>query len=536
MTSKSDTRDFYVASAPPLGLYRLQHYIAGRGIKCDVLDLGVQRELEEKYLRMVEEGLYDIVGMSVTHRNMIPELETIWKFRVASEKSKKRCLFIAGGQDATLNYKQWLNSGIDLILLGFAEKSLYELCLRLSKGQHIETGKMVEGMAGCAVRNSNNQIIYQPSEILTDSEFKEFSFSQIMELDIPYEIYWKDLGKLDTVANFHENKFVAKTVRLYTASHCPMNCGYCSSRSFIPESQKRKSPVFMLSASEVHQLIVHHVKKYGAMGFLFCEDDFMIGSPKGIQRVVDVCRLIARSKEDGTIPEDTLFNCQARIDDFLIRKGPNKKVVNLEVMDVLKRAGFRGFGIGVETFSDRLLKCKSVNKFAYSYQDSRLVLDSMLEKGLNPTINLILAIPESTVEDMVHSMEVAVEYFEKGCQMAVSALMDSFPGSTIHGTKDYPATTKEWKNPYTKEIVSIDDYFIPKNDRIASITSRFREVSSDELEKLKIDASWTNSAVPKPITGLSNFIGISKLLGKHDLAKRFRDVTYEALCKETIFS
>ncbi|MFH0790591.1 MAG: cobalamin-dependent protein [Candidatus Omnitrophota bacterium] len=533
MTSKSSVRDSIVAVAPPLGLWRLQYYLSQRGVECDVIDFSI--DSEEDYLRKIQQGRYDIVGMSVTHHNMVPDLEILWKCRMASKKSGKRCLFIAGGHEATLNYKEWLQFGkLDLILLGYAERSLYELCRRFSEApDNIEAGELLEGMDGYVVLDKNGQAVYKPAKILTREDFREFSFCQVLKMDMPFETYWKELRNAAPVFGCHKNIFNAETVRLYTTSHCPMVCGFCQSRAFIRESQKRLSPILMLSAEEVYQLVLHHVNKYGAKGFLFSDEDFLVGSDAGLKRVFDFCNLVIEAKKNGSLPKEIVLNSQARIDDFLIKNAEGKdRPVNHRLINIMRDAGFHSFGIGVETFSDRLLKSKSINKLAFCEAEAHRVLDAILESGLIPTINLILGVPESTVEDLVHTMKVGTEFFNKGCQIAVTALMDSFPGSTIHGSPDYKLMPRKWRNPYTGEDVVVASYFIPNDNRIADIVGQIRPVAILELDKIKARSSWNNPLTPKGVHSLSFFVAIAKLLELKDLYDYFTDTAYNVLAKE----
>ena len=89
---------------------------------------------ENDVIESLTKGEYDIVGISVAQdrvlgqQKMIADLELIWRMRVAAEVSGKIPMFVSGGQAAQLNYKQWLDLGIDLIILGFGEKTLYNIC------------------------------------------------------------------------------------------------------------------------------------------------------------------------------------------------------------------------------------------------------------------------------------------------------------------------------------------------------------------------------------------------------------------------
>ena len=116
--------------APPIGVYQLLNYLVQRNHDCEIFDQEIETEAE--YLKNVEAGKYDVIGMSVSHDHMPEDLDLYWRFKFASEKSDKRSIFIAGGQEATLNWKQWLQLGVDLIFLGFAEKILLQFCGRIA--------------------------------------------------------------------------------------------------------------------------------------------------------------------------------------------------------------------------------------------------------------------------------------------------------------------------------------------------------------------------------------------------------------------
>ena len=59
---------------------------------------------------------------------MITDLELIWRMRTAAKSSGKIPMFVAGGQAAQLNYKQWLDLGIDLIVNGYGEETFHNIC------------------------------------------------------------------------------------------------------------------------------------------------------------------------------------------------------------------------------------------------------------------------------------------------------------------------------------------------------------------------------------------------------------------------
>lgn len=526
LITSSSGKGFYIA--PPLGLHCLKAYLTKRKFQCDILDLDI--DSKEKYLQRVSRGIYDIIGMSVSHWNMAGDLDLLWKFRSISKKSGKKCLFIAGGQEATLNCEQWLKSGIDLILLGFAEKTLYTLCKNLSDKDIFDIAGITTGMKGVAYLDKGGFPVYRPSEVITESEFEKLFFDNVLELDIPYGDYWRKTRRDTLNINFNKNKFVIETARLYTSSHCPSRCGFCSSCAFIPLSQQKISPVIRLSAALIHKLVLHYVGKYGMKGFLFSDDDFLGVSNPDLERIFDFCRMVTKSKHKGELPEDIVFNCQAKVASFITREG-SKKVINDKLIKSLKEAGFNSVSLGVETFSNRLLKCPSINKSGINRSDCVMVIDALFEAGLIPQIDIILTIPESTVEELIQSMLMSVKYVRQGCQISITPLLKAAPGAAIYDSGNYAIRENKWVNIYNKNIVSISDYVIPHDPRVREIADRIEESAADELEKVKINTPWKGSTVPKFLVGLVVFISVAKLLKRCDLEEYFRQIISEILNK-----
>jgi len=185
-------------------------------------------------------------------------------------------------------------------------------------------------------------------------------------------------------------KFFVKTVRLYTSSHCPWKCGFCSSHSFlrmsnatveqeekIPKKPKngelvsmnalattgsQPHPVYRISPEQIYDIIVRHYDKYNPRVFLFNDDAFWDGNDRGFNHIMALCDLIIEGKRKGRIKQDIIFNCQAKVGDFIIKK-PTRRLHD-ELIVKLKEAGFYHFGTGVETFAERLLMVPSINRFA----------------------------------------------------------------------------------------------------------------------------------------------------------------------------
>jgi radical SAM superfamily enzyme YgiQ (UPF0313 family) len=515
--------------APPIGLYQLHAYVSRRGVRSAVLD----RELEDPapYVERARRGEFDVIGFSVSHDNMLEDLALLWRFRSAAAASGQAVLLIAGGQEAALNCDQWLRLGIDVCFLGFAEKVLLEFCRRVERSRGTANGgveALCAHLDGVAY-GRGDAVVYQPSAALTSDEFRELFFEQALTLEIPYDAYWSKLRKEAADTTLGASAFVIENIRLYTTSHCPRRCGFCNSQSFLPRSQNGKLPIIGLSASEIADLIVHMVRKYGAQGFLFSDDDFPIGSRAGLQRVVALSQRIIDLKSHNVLPRDTRFACQARVANFIIANGAHGRTANTDLMRLMARAGFGSVGLGVETFSDRILSSPSVNKVGVTARDCHLVLDAMLNSGLTPQINLILGVPEYTPEELAATMAIAVGYLVRGCDIAVTRHLDALPGAPIYGTSLYELQTKTWVHPASGAAERIADYFLPQDPLIRSVAESFDGESARELARVVAAHGWEGRIVHKRVVGLCSLIAVARLLGRDDLESHFRAVLTEVL-------
>jgi radical SAM superfamily enzyme YgiQ (UPF0313 family) len=510
LTSKSGS-GFNIA--PPAGLHRLRHHLALEGCRCDIVDLDL--EGPETSLRAVSRGDYDVIGMSVTHVNMADDLAMLWRYRAQARDSGKPFLLIGGGQEATLNAEQWLSEGgLDVVFLGFADRTIASFARRLSElpaAQIRDIPLLAEGLDGVAYFDPAGSYVHKPAAVLTEESFREISFTAYRRIELPYRPYW-DAVRSKRIDAFNQADFTIETARLYTSSHCPNRCGFCSSQSFLPTAQQKQSPVLMLRAEDVHQLVLDHVKAYGARAFLFSDDNFLVGSKAGIQRLYAFCTAVRISKNRGELPEETRFFCQARAADFLSAGRMNWNLVN-----ALKDAGFHNIGLGIETFSDRLLGTPSINKRGVTAEHYRMVLDTLLTSGITPQIFVILGIPESTVEELVETVRTTLDYVSQGCDVYVTAALRAYPGSPLERAGNTTVEHRRWRNPDTGQEVRISDYFVPRDERIARMVRGIDDTAAEEVARIVKSRRWAGSILPKSLVAAATLMAAAKLVGDRDL-------------------
>lgn len=523
VTSKSPREEVPDSLAIPIGLQLLKHRLNKNGIECSVFDHQIHSE--EFFVNKVEQGSYDIIGIGVTHWRLVSDLDFLHRLKLATKKSGKSCLYVAGGMQATINFRQFLDCGFDIVCLGFAGDALLNICKRYTLGREKQPSEIFSNLDGIAFLDEQRNVVFNPTKPLSKETFEEDLFNYCMEMDAPYKEYWDFMrSRASAILQMNHRSYVIENARLFTTSRCLTNCGFCCCPRFLQTAQQSKASFIALSVSQVHQLILHDIQKYGARAFSFNDEDFLIGNMRGINRAIEICEMIIQSKKKGEMPEDIKFSCQTRASDFFDPELKGKKSINYRLLSVLSQAQFHNVSVGVETFSDRLLKCPSINKGNITNKDQHAVLHALMDYGLYPTINLILGIPETSVEEMIDTIRHAMSYIEKPCQLSVVPYMYAFPGAPIFGLSDYPTTDTTWINPITKEKVSIPLYYTPNNKEVASLLSHIDLVIRAELEDFKAMYKLDNHIlIPRLAIALCTFRVIARRFEETELLMKIND-------------
>jgi len=196
---------------PHLGLYRLKHVAISKNHQCDIIDSSLV-DIDEE-LKKIDPYDYDIIGISPSHSKMKRDVSLI-NYLIERKKERKPFI-IAGGQEATLNGKQWLNVGIDFILTGYAEESFSNLLDYFSNLNFNDALNKLKNLEG-GMYLENDSIIFNPNKCLTPEYFEKYNHDIILDMDIPYEEYWEKAKKGTEGLNFSTSIFIPEEVRLYT--------------------------------------------------------------------------------------------------------------------------------------------------------------------------------------------------------------------------------------------------------------------------------------------------------------------------------
>jgi len=251
---------------------------------------------------------------------------------------------------------------------------------------------------------------------------------------------------------------------------------------------------------------LHHIKKYNAKCFLFNDDEFIVDK----NRVKELCEKIIKAKEKNIINKGILFNCQVRVIDFI-----SQGEIDYELIDKLAKAGFHSLGLGIETFSDRMMSMPSMNKVGCDCEKTLKIISIMLDKGIVPHVFQIIFFPESNKEDIKINIRNGMEVVRKGAQLVVTPILRFSPGAPISKNPVYNFTSKIIENKFHNEKLKIGINYIPFDPFLADCANKIEDAIDKEISNFK----WKYGRIHKSIIGILSYIATAKLLKEEGLVK-----------------
>ena len=436
----------YTFLAPPLGVWRLAGVLSSQGAHAEVFDpncctLAPPRALEQ-LLRLRH---WDLIGVSTTGMTLRFDLELAHLVRRLAPKA----VLIAGGMEATFRPELMFELGpFDFVVLGEGEKPLLEMVARLRQGAPLDA------IAGTAQRLPDGSIARRPQRALTREELRDAIFNTPYGR-MPYETYWNRLerayrtGQLPTKAAREASLAEIRSVRLITLNYCPMGCTFCSATNFLHEAQGGVASIARLDADECLTMLERIVAAHPGVRTVFFQDDIFAFTQD--RRIVPLCEGIIEAKAQGRLPRELQFISTNRID-----------AMTDERLQLMRRAGFRVLGFGIESFSRRILG--EFNKGPI-HRHIEPVLRSALDLGITPFLDLILSSPRASLEDIAETLREAYRWLTAGCEIGIYPYVVPFSGAAFardptlrpHTTvarRRIAGTLLEWDQP--DKILPVD--------------------------------------------------------------------------------
>jgi radical SAM superfamily enzyme YgiQ (UPF0313 family) len=402
----------YTFLAPPLGVWRLTGVLRHAGFTAQVFDPNLcgPESPERAFARVLAEREWSVIGFSTTGMTLRFDLALVHMARAA----RPDAVLLAGGMEATFNPEDVLRlAPFDLAVLGEGERPLVELVKR------IEAGLDFHDVPGTA-RLRDGAIERHSTPALTRLELRDAIWLTPYE-DMPYRRYWDKLerayrvGELQSKAEREARLSELRSVRMMTLNYCPMRCTFCSSTNFLNAAQGSTAGLARLDADECFDMIQRIVRSYDDVRTIIFQDDIFVFTSD--TRLEPLCRRIIDAKAEGLLPRSLQFISTNRIDAMT----PDR-------LALLRDAGFRVLGFGVENFSLDVLK--EFNKH-YIHKHIPGILDTALGLGITPFLDMIMTSPRSTMRALAENIAEAYRWVLAGCEAGMYPYVIPFSGSAM---------------------------------------------------------------------------------------------------------
>lgn len=253
---------------------------------------------------------------------------------------------------------------VDIVVYGEGENSFVELVGALKRG------KSISDIKGICYKDAGKLYKNEPAEPVDYDKLPS----------LPYHLI-----NMEKYITSVKKRKITRYFAVFTSRGCPHRCAFCYNS--IAKSKWRGK-----SIDKVVNEIKFLIEKYGIDGISFAEDYFF-PEPR---RITELCNKIIESKliityrAGGTRVDDIL-----RLDD--------------SILELMKKAGFDHFGIGVESGSDRILKCTNKKiTVEQIYQANRRIR----KHGFAVTYNFMSAFPGETMADFIETLKMILALFK----------------------------------------------------------------------------------------------------------------------------
>lgn len=334
----------------PLGLLYISGYLNEQKIDNYLYDTTFSNQKDQ--LDFIEEKKPLAVAI---YTNLMTKINVIKLVKIlSSEKKYGFPKIILGGPDVTYNLQNYLNTGVDYIVIGEGEQTMTELCLA------IKNKTSVSDVTGIAYLE-NNLVVKTPPRI----KMKDLSSLPMPNRDgIAIEKY------LDTWKTHHGKS----SMTLSTQRGCPYTCKWCSTAVY-GQSYRRRPAKLVVEEMAMLQ------KKYHPDSIWFVDDVFTV-SHKWIKEFYEELK-----KQQINIP----FECITRAERL-----------NDEILQQLKESGCFRIWIGAESGSQKIIDA----------MDRRVNVDVVKEAiiktnnfGIETGTFIMLGYPGETETDILQTID-----------------------------------------------------------------------------------------------------------------------------------
>ncbi len=363
--------------APPLGLATIAAVLEKAGHKVRIIDSPTLELSFKEWLSIIKMEKPDLIGLSI--------LTPLAPKAYASIKTLKEEMpdipIIVGGPHPSFMYKEALDNGADIVVIGEGELTTLDLANKIEQeGLRQETLSKIKGIA---YKDNDKRIHVNPPRPF------------VMNLDI---LPWpaRHLLPMEKYTLFNRPIRVA---HIMASRGCPYGCIYCTTSYFWGRRIRYRS------AENVLNEIEYLVDKYNVKYIAFADDELVIN-----KRFIK--EFIKGLKERGL---DLPYACGARVDHL-----------NKDFMKYLYDNNCATIYVGVES-----AKQETIDKIGkrITIDQVKRVFEWKKEIGAFMVGSFILGFPWETIEDMKQTVEFAIRLDPDYAQFTA---LTPYPGTPLY--------------------------------------------------------------------------------------------------------
>jgi radical SAM superfamily enzyme YgiQ (UPF0313 family) len=463
-TSTAESVDNF--GAPPLGPWRLAHYLQANGQHVDLWDCNVSPSLQlpapdensardraavlaEAFVAGIESDFdvasYDFVGFSILNDTLPTTLGVIELLKQKYPQAK----YLAGNHEATVNLNDCLGkSHLDALILADAEEPMRALM------RGVEPSKI----PGVVWRNFNPK----PGR----EKFEEWNRA-IRWGEIPYKAYWDRTAALYDLTAMPEEERLSKlyeihTVRIHSLVACELACQFCSVKNTrrIASGSMKPSIINLSPDSLVENLLAIKRQVPDVMTIYDSSDEAWLGRGRGEEYCEAL--LSVKAEMDAGLPRGLRYLVQCRTNDL-----------SESLVDLAARAGVKHLTIGVEGATAQVRKdmCKP-----QSEEHVRNAIRWGVARDIDMYCLFIMFYPTITLEQLRESLDNWRAYMDLGATISVEPFCMSYLGTDLADDAQYltefagytipfsgtPARKLKWATliwPSDRRVCAIEQWF-----------------------------------------------------------------------------
>lgn len=294
------------------------------------------------------------------------------------KQAKRDITIVHGGIHASVLPIEACANGADCVVIGEGEETFQELI------DHLRTGERLDGVAGLCFKKPDSQEVTTnlPRPLINDLDKLAPPRWDAFNLNLYLERYLKP----------------NRVLPIMGSRGCAFDCSFCASL------MKRK--VRYRTPDNVVAELTNNISHHGVSKFLFWDDSFLTNT----KFAKALCELMIEKQLNIE------WSCLSRVDHI------NR---NTDMLDLMREAGCRNIGIGVESLDQSVLDM--VNK-RQTIGDSFKALKHLRRSGIHPSVLLMTCNVGETIAGHYHQNRRLVKMTGTYC-VFWSQFATPFPGS-----------------------------------------------------------------------------------------------------------